>query len=308
MAADERSDDKTIATRALELFLLFLVVVGALLIAGSIFVPDGEAREIFLGLGLGIFPVGVVTLLVSRFADAITRVLLTRTVREAIHDRLEKDMQTIDSTVKLGLKKIDDDMKELSPLFLSSSKFGLESVHLTRSEALNHFAQFVEAEVKLGEKGRVWIVGSSMKGLLGVATERFDGRNTVEAIVASACDLRIMVTALNMADSRATQEDRAEGDIPREIEMNLGDLKRVGVEHGCVKFYKGTPTVFAIATNDRMLLNPYPYETEAYHCFAIVARRTRDGGSDIFQQYLRYHFEEPWARAEFVSSELWGRV
>ena len=71
-----------------------------------------------------------------------------------------------------------------------------------------------------------------------------------------------MMTDPEMADYRAQQEGRASGEIPNEIDMNIARLKRIGIERKTIRFYRGTPTVFAIATTDRMLLNPYPYETE----------------------------------------------
>jgi hypothetical protein len=64
---------------------------------------------------------------------------------------------------------------------------------------------------------------------------------------------------------------------------------------------EATPTVFAIATRDQMLLNPYPYGQEAYRSFTLTVRRSQikrgDHPSierDIYEQYKRRHFDWPW--------------
>ena len=122
------------------------------------------------------------------------------------------------------------------------------------------------------------------------------------------CDLRIMMTDPGVADLRAKQERRDSGEIPQKVQMNLAYLKRIGVGRESVRFYPGTPTVFAIATTDRMLLNPYPYQTEAFRCFSVIVQKTLNPTADIFHQYSRYHFEEPWERATPIAADFWDRL
>jgi hypothetical protein len=90
--------------------------------------------------------------------------------------------------------------------------------------------------------------------------------------------------------------------------MNLAYLKKIGVRQESVRFYSGVPTVFAIATTDRMLLNPYPYEMEAFRCFSVIVHRTLDPNTDIYHQYLRYHFEGPWQRTTEISLHQWNAL
>jgi hypothetical protein len=63
-----------------------------------------------------------------------------------------------------------------------------------------------------------------------------------------------------------------------------------------VIYYRGSPTVFGIATSEAMLLNPYPYENESHRCWTVVARKT-DDPEDIYHQYFDAHFERPWTHA-----------
>ena len=228
-----------------------------------------------------------------------------------LRENLDASMQAIGSAVHAEIDEIRHDMRGLSPLFSASSKLGLENVHLTRGRALSDFAWFLDAEAQKGERhepARVWIVSSSMKGLLEATGEHFDGARMMQRLASCGCDLRIMMTDPSVADLRAAQERRANGEIPKEVEMTLANLKRIGVKRSSLRFYPGTPTVFAIVTSDRMLLNPYPYQTEAFRCFSITVHKTLNPDADIFHQYSTYHFEEPWRRTTEISPTYWDEL
>lgn len=305
------SRNQHVVRRLYELLVGSLTVVGLGLILASSFVASPATQDVVRGIGLTLFPAGVVTFILSRFGTSITEMLLREAVETTIHDRLKEDMKQIDSTVKEGMDRIDEDMKRFAPLYVSCAKRGVENVHLNRGSALENFAWFLDAEARKAEHkepARVWIVCSSLKGLLDMSGEHFNGQRMMEKIVQSGCDLQIMMTDPKMADLRAVQERRGPGEIPSEIDMNLCRLKRIGVKREAVKYYSGTPTVFAIATNDRMLLNPYPYQTEAFRCFSLVVYKTLDPEADIYHQYLRYHFKEPWERGKAIPPADWENL
>jgi len=294
-----------------QLLILFLIVVGVLLIGAS-FLPVGpEFQNLLRSLGLALAPAGIVALLLAKFASTVTEMLLRDAIDSTLRDRLQKDIGTLRRGLDASMDEIRHDMRGLSPLFSASTKLGLENVHLTRGRALSEFAWFLDAEVQKGERGeaaRVWIVSSSMKGLLQATGEHFDGARTMQRLAHCGCDLRIMMTDPKIADIRAKQERRADGEIPTEVEMNLAYLKRIGLKRESLRYYSGTPTVFAVATTDRMLLNPYPYQTEAFRCFSITVQKTLNPEADIFHQYLTYHFEEPWKRTTEIPSDDWARL
>ncbi|MBU1936372.1 hypothetical protein KKG05_03170 [bacterium] len=309
--------------RLRELLTWSIIAVGVLLILASLMPFLSEVHTILLSFGLSLVPAGVVTLILTRYASSITEMLLRETVETTIRDRIKEDMKQLGATVengmanialtvKQGVTQIEHDMHGLSPLFSAAAKLGLENVHLTRGIALTHFAWFLEAEVQKAERGnelsRVWIVSSSIKGFLEATAEYFDGRRMMEHIAHCGCGLRIMMTDPKIADLRAKQERRADGEIAKEVEMNLAYLKRIGVKREAVRYYPGTPTVFAIATSDRMLLNPYPYQTEAFRCFSAIVQKTLNPDADIFHQYLRYHFEEPWERTTEIAAAEWDKL
>lgn len=309
-----------IVKRERGLLVWSFIIIGLLLILISLFMPSGHLRDIVHGFGLGLTPAGVVALILSRYAAFFTELLLREAVETTIRDRLQKDMRELDRTVEdgigiitekieSGVQKTDLHMKKLSPLFGAASRLGLENVHLTRAQALASFAGFLDAEVKKGVEcvptARVWIVSSSIKGFLNATGEHFDGRRMLEKIARCGCDLRIIMTDPKVADFRAKQEKRAAGEIPQEVRMNIAYLKRIGVKRESIRYYSGTPTVFAVATSDRMLLNPYPYQTEAFRCFCVIVHKTLDPEDDIYHQYLQYHFDEPWQSTTEIPVDEW---
>jgi len=292
----------------------FLILGGIVMILVSFFIPLAY-RELVRGIGLSLFPSGVVAMFVSQFASHTTEILLNETLRKAVEDtvgvRLKESMGDIDTTVAKGLAKISNDTQRLSPLLISSARLGLEDIHLTRAEGLVKFSSFIDGETQRAEHGepaQVWIIASSMKGFLEIAVEDFDGRTTIAKIVKSKCNLRILMTDPKIADARAHQEKRLEGQIPDEIRSHLSYLKHIGVQRESVKYYPGTPTVFGVATTDRMLLNPYPYQREAFRCFSLIVSKTLYPSRDIFDQYLESHFEEPWRRGTEISPQEWDKL
>lgn len=192
---------------------------------------------------------------------------------------------------------------------LLDAQKGLGSVFLSRGTALDSFTDSFKAELEKasnGEPARIWIVSSTLRGFMVSTSDHFDGHKILERVAGSTCDFRILMTDPEMADFRAQQEGRPRGDIQTEIKAGIARLKSSGIRPESVKYYPGTPTVFAIATSDRMLLNPYPYESESQRCFSLVVHKTQNP-EDIYRQYIEYHFKRPWRRAKEVPPEDWHR-
>lgn len=306
-----KSHNRKNAKKIYELLVIVIIILGLFFVVMSRITQSKELSGIFSGIGVSLIPAGLLSFLLSRFADSITEMFLSETVEQVIRERMEKNLGDIEQTVSKGLNKIDEDMKRFSPLFISSSKLGLQNIYLTRTEALKDFVVFLNQEIHkadIGDIARVWIVSSSIKGFLQVAAENFDGRALIEKIANANCDLRIMMTDPEVVELRSNQEGRGQGEIRSEVIMNLAYLKRLGVTRESIKFYSGTPTVFAIATKERMLLNPYPYQTEAFRCFSVVVNHTLYPNEDIYHQYLRHHFEEPWNKAKQLPKEEWEKM
>lgn len=318
--------------RLSELIIVMIIVFGLVALIGSFFTV-GEMRNIARGIGLSLVPAGLVAALLARYGGEVTRISIDKTIKGHVDrldalltsmshkvensvsdhaDKLDELLITLseraEKTISQSLEMQSSYLREQVPFLTSAFQLGVENVYLTRTDALEDFADFIGKEIENGTCGRVWIVCSSMKGFLTAATARFNGTEVMRKIVESSCDCRILMTDRKFADLRASQEKRGKGHIPAEIKSNLLSLKQIGTSLERIKYYKGTPTVFGIATSNRMLLNPYPYQAEAYKCFSIRVRATGHDSQDIFHQYLAKHFEEPWEKGVNVSPQEWDKL
>ncbi len=261
-------------------------------------------------------------------------VKLSQATQKAVQDLLDEEKREVIKLNQETQKAVKETQDDLAPLGGNWRKLGLTNVYLTRSDALADFGDHIRDELYCAkdadrvnedrtsldgradpesgtaepDRPRLWIAASSMKGLLESASTHFDGLGifTWAAGLAAAgkLDLRIIMTHPDMARLRAGQEDRGRNAIPEEIQEAVNHLKRQKVPPKYVKMVVVTPTVFAIATRDRMLLNPYPYSQEAYRSFTLTVRRSQTMQADhpsierdIFEQYKRRHFDRPWETA-----------
>jgi hypothetical protein len=186
---------------------------------------------------------------------------------------------------------------------LSAKSFGLERICRSRAEALHYLGPALreEAQREPNSKSLVYITGTSLRGFMVPATEGFDGPQLLRELLLSKCHLRFMLTHPKVAERRAKQEKRDEGAIANEVKSTVSQLLEMGVKPADIRYYKGSPTMFGIATTERMLLNPYPYENESRRCMSLIIRKTEEP-DDIYHQYLTGHFENPWKNAVPVSS------
>jgi hypothetical protein len=67
-------------------------------------------------------------------------------------------------------------------------------------------------------------------------------------------------------DQERTEKNIARYVISKELKDAVDVLKTTNLT-GCLRFYKGSPTCFTIVCHGarQMLLNPYPYQAEAYN-------------------------------------------
>jgi hypothetical protein len=266
--------------------------IGILLIIFSRFVTVPFWQDLLFGLGLALAPSGVIGLI----GDYLV---------------FGRAMETLnDSNESLGTQV---EALRISTDFLKqSSTLGLEMIYPDRESALQDFAPLLreQAQVK-GRPGKLIIVGSSIKGLVEVVRDLPDVIQS--AIENNDCDLRILLTHPKYSRFRENQEERPPGAIEDEIFASIRLLEETWEKcserakekkptQRIFKLYKGTPTCFMIIAGERMLINPYSYEKEAYRSFCLSVRQVDVAGKEqevaksIYQQYYSSHFESPWRR------------
>jgi len=193
------------------------------------------------------------------------------TVRQEIDTEFAKIKTTNEDTQSL--------IARITRLFNASEREGLEMVYANRMDALREFAPYI-----VDEKEKVVIVGSSLLGLL-LFIAGFE-----DMVRQEPAKFRFVLTHPTSSRKREGPEGRDPGVIQGEILEGLHKLREWGVPLENIQLYKGSPTVFMIATSQHMLLNPYPYGTEAYRCFCL---QVSSQGS-IFDEYYEKHYKKIW--------------
>jgi len=84
--------------------------------------------------------------------------------------------------------------------------------------------------------------------------------------------------------------------IREEIIYSALLLRQAGIPERCIKFYKGTPTLFGVMTDKHVFLNPYPYKKQSYTSFGLVAEKVKGTEEylSIYTTYKKSHFEGVW--------------
>jgi hypothetical protein len=175
-----------------------------------------------------------------------------------------------------------------------TEEFGLEGVHRNRLDAIEHeFYRIMENERK-----QIDIVGSTIFGLKGhswVTPER-----VVHVLRTKKADpnfvLRILLTHheyLSFRQEQERKEKRPDRWVISKEAIDAVDILRKADMLDCVRFYRGAPTCFTIVCHgqERMLLNPYPYEREAFNSWCLVIRNVPAG---IYNEFLISHVDKPW--------------
>jgi membrane protein implicated in regulation of membrane protease activity len=311
--------------------LFFLVGMAVLVIALTAI--HGVLEPVFLEIAVSLILFGITTLFIT---VAVAHSLETR-LEASITDILKGEKAAVVRLTQATQRIVQETQEDLRPLGGNWRALGLTNVYLTRSDALADFDAHIRSELSFAEDRRsdpprlngtprddldgldpadepvdkdtprLWIAASSMKGLLESASKHFDGLGIMTWAASLArdglLDLRIIMTHPSLARLRAGQEARGSNAIPEEILEAVNLLKSQKVPPRFLRMVRATPTVFAIATRDQMLLNPYPYSQEAFRSFTLTVRRShtrRDIESidrDIFEQYERRHFNRPWRTA-----------
>lgn len=192
--------------------------------------------------------------------------------------------------------KIEDQTDRM----LHISDVGLVAAFRERFPAFPRITTAIRAE-----ECEIYIVGTSFLGLL--RPEVHGQRELLEAIKdriqAPQCQVRFLLTHPAFAHLRQSLEgvQRREGfHIAQEILETVVLLRELGVPYKDVRFVKGTPTVFGIMTSRLMLLNPYPYQRQAYTSVTFLLD-SNHGESDparglnaVFRAYDDAHFRGVW--------------
>lgn len=168
---------------------------------------------------------------------------------------------------------------QTSELVNSAKESGLEIVYSDRNGALQKFSRFIDEE-----PSEIKVVGSSLRGLT-LLISNFD-----ELVKKNPTKFHFILTHPDYSKERSLLEGREKDAIREEIIEHIKKLIQLKVSPANIRLFKGSPTIFMISTTNHMLLNPYPYGTEAYRCFSLQV----SSSGYIYSQYYKKHYKEIW--------------
>jgi hypothetical protein len=199
-----------------------------------------------------------------------------------------------------GLANKIDNLISSSEILVQMSQLGLVGIHKNRMDAIEqYFFNIIRDEIT-----EIDIVGSTIFGLKGYRNATFE---KILSLLQDKKDkggfkIRILLTHWDTISYRQEQE-KTEKNIARyviakELKDAVETLKIRGLAE-CIKFYKGSPTCFTVIADGQklMLVNPYPYQREAYNSWCIVLR---DSVGGVYSDFKKAHFDEPWVNPQLA--------
>ena len=256
------------------------LVAGAMCLAFSFFLPANSlVFAVTLALGVALLPAGLIAI--------ITSISSSRIIRDELRETLRESAGSLEASL--------DNLRIATSFLTRSKELGLSMVYENRNQALEPFLAHLAEYVNRPGAGtkEIAFVASSLKGLIEDNPQYSDQMAKIIQQSQGRCRIRFLLTHPEYAKLRETQEDRPPGAIVMEILHAIDWLERRGVPLENIRVYKGEPTCFMIASTERMLLNPYPYEREASRNFSLIVENTESERS-LFYNYWTHHYYRPW--------------
>jgi hypothetical protein len=274
---------------AFALLVLFLFGT-ALIVIGTLAFPNGSLGNVILvNTGVAMAPSAIVAQLFRVFLFQEIKYELTQPVLDEVRDRLGPEIQ---EQIEQMLREYREQNEELFTQYRGEIEIlhsledaGVIKPYRSREAALADFASAIDAETR-----EIMIVGSSLKGLLKKDKYKETADKLRFKMERSEVNVRFLLTHPVVADLRAGQEGRRSTEIGAEIIESLHTLQNWNVPAENVRLYRGTPTCFAIKTEEQMLLNPYPYGEVAFDSPCFIVKTSPDEPSYIYHEFDKSHF------------------
>jgi len=213
---------------------------------------------------------------------------------DEIESRLDKSTKAlVESNEKVigNIEKKHGRIEEFTNKLLHIDKVGLIAVFAQRREAFKYIEDAIRSE-----ENEIVIVGTSFRGLLWPGPGEEKIMKAISKQIRSGCKVKFLLTHPAFAHLRQKLEGiqrRESFHIAQEILETIKVLKMEGVPHSDIRFVKGTPTIFGIMTSKLILLNPYPYQRQAYNSISFVID-SKEGKNEVYRSFDQSHFSGVW--------------
>ncbi|MBI4516420.1 MAG: hypothetical protein HY699_11470 [Deltaproteobacteria bacterium] len=300
--------------RAWKIMAAVAIALGAAAFFYSFYLPPGSSLAVLSqALGASLVPAGIISIITSVASSHVIEQNLTGrfdSSSSALRDHIASlgdAAKQVGHTVSAGLQTATGELQQsiddlrITNDFLSRARdLGVVMIYENRNQALDHFLDHLEEFVSRGQnpdaavddKREVVFVASSLRGVIE-DDPKYAAQ--LERIIASRgkAEMRFLLTHPIFSELREAQESRPPGGIAVEILHAIAWLEDRGVPPSDIRVYKGTPTCFMVASSERMLINPYPYQREAYRSFCIEAVSTRNERG-VYHSFWVNHYMKPW--------------
>ncbi|MFZ5867725.1 MAG: hypothetical protein ACOYXY_17705 [Thermodesulfobacteriota bacterium] len=228
-------------------------------------------------------------LIMKTLSDQIDNMNKTLSDMSKLVCRPEDLRETIPPLIKDQLEDILRRYAEEIELLKSVRFAGVNGIFKRREMAIKAFARAIDEE-----STAIWIVGSSLKGLLQKDEYTSIAEKLRFKTDRGLVQVRFLLTHPIVADFRASQENRGFTEIGVEIISTLEKLREWNRDYCSVKLYLGTPTCFAIKTTHQMLINPYPYISVSYDSPCFIVEYSSEAGAGrpcyFYDEFKSRHF------------------
>lgn len=181
-------------------------------------------------------------------------------------------------------EKLIKEYREEIVILQSLRESGIISPYRNRDIAIQQFSTAIDED-----QSEIMIIGSSLLGLLQKDQYKEIAKK-LEHKAKLNIKVKLLLTHPKVADLRAEQEGRKFEAIGQEIIKSLQILRNWELPPE-VRLYLGTPTIFAIKTKRKMLLNFYAYKAYAYEspCL-IISKDDNMRYAYFYDDYDKAHF------------------
>lgn len=266
--------------------------------------PGSLPNTILLNLGSALVSTGLISLILDLFWSK-ERARAEKAELKPFYDKFQQ---------------FANQLEKLEGRLEAFKKLGLNFCHSSRSGALNRFLGYAreiispensDTEKKINYKSpqkTINIVSSSARGLMGYLDREPHEvqKEWRELITTHPCQFHVLLTHPAYAHLRQPAEERSSGDIELEILKTAIYLNCVaGMGRDQLRFYRGSPTVFAIEVDRHILLNPYPYGKMAMETLCLEFESESE--SSYVSDFVGMHFNHTWAFIDQPSKLVDGK-
>ncbi|MBE0537110.1 MAG: hypothetical protein IH624_15725 [Phycisphaerae bacterium] len=292
-----------LSTSFIFVVMLFIAVINEALSGPALI------SSLTIALATACGPVALVSLFLKVGFEPVLERAATKTFKQKYQQIIQSNKSNLEQLYDSLKNQIVCCEKHSSELLKAAKTLntlrdlGVYEAFSTRKSAIPRIIEWLRDR----NKTRFIFVGTSFRGLLWdkegnkevlkLIIERINEANVGEESKNKPLYIRFIFTHPAFAYLRQQAEgherELSDTGIREEILSTVLQLRSKGVPEDWVKFFKGTPTMFGVMTDNEMFINPYPYKKQSYTSFGLIIQRREVmmGYQPLYEQLKKSHFD-----------------